>query len=133
MRGNALNEFKSVECQIMDWADDAAYSLNDIVDGVKAGFLTLERIERWAAGEPIDAPRQQLLDALGGDAGIALVRHLGDMRADQHVAVDRRLDVAAPDSAEHGPFWISSLKPRPQVLLLYWWRNSSDEPSAWNR
>jgi len=60
-----LNAFKSVECQIMDWADDAAYSLNDIVDGVKAGFLTLERIERWAAGEAIDPERQALLDELG--------------------------------------------------------------------
>jgi dGTPase len=60
-----LNAFKSVECQIMDWADDAAYSLNDIVDGVKAGFLTLERIERWAAGEAIDPEKQALLDELG--------------------------------------------------------------------
>jgi dGTPase len=31
---------------------------------VKAGFLTLERIEQWAAGEMIDAERQRWIDEL---------------------------------------------------------------------
>jgi dGTPase len=43
-----LNHFRSLECEIMDWADDTAYCLNDLVDSMNAGFLRFERVKRWA-------------------------------------------------------------------------------------
>ncbi len=46
--GDARDAFRSIELQIMDWSDDTAYSLNDIADSVKAGFITVERVEKWA-------------------------------------------------------------------------------------
>jgi len=45
--GRPLNQLKSIECQIMDWADDTAYSLHDIVDGVQARFITPQILEEW--------------------------------------------------------------------------------------
>lgn len=62
--GDQRNRLKSIECQIMDWADDTAYSLNDIVDGVNAGFLNLEKLERWAGSSQLDAEESDHLDGV---------------------------------------------------------------------
>jgi dGTPase len=56
---------RSLACQIMDWADDTAYCLNDIVDGARAGFLSQETIARWAERqENPDTHQKGLLDEL---------------------------------------------------------------------
>ena len=63
-----LNAFKSIECQIMDWADDTAYSLHDIVDGIKARFITPDTLQEWAEQQDdLSSYQVQILDDLIGE------------------------------------------------------------------
>ena len=66
--GSARNHFKSIECQIMDWADDTAYSLNDLSDSARAGFLDIAKIEAWAEKHGIASgdgtPLRDLIQAI---------------------------------------------------------------------
>lgn len=59
-----LNAFKSIECQIMDWADDTAYSLNDIVDGIHARYITVGSVTEWAEGQTLNSDQAAIIDKL---------------------------------------------------------------------
>ena len=56
------NKFRSVECQIMDWSDDTSYSLNDMVDSIKTGFITIEKIEKWAAKTSFNKKQDEIIN-----------------------------------------------------------------------
>jgi len=61
-----LNEFKSIECQIMDWADDTAYAINDLVDSISGGFITIAKLSRWQTEQPHTEFQNSIVEEING-------------------------------------------------------------------
>ncbi len=58
------NEFRSIECQIMDWADDTAYAINDIADSISGRFITIKQLEKWQAENETDKFEEEALEKI---------------------------------------------------------------------
>jgi dGTPase len=83
LRLGAIPGMKCIESQIMDWADDVAYSVHDLEDGINAGLLSLELLDS-------DTERQEL---------VTLAR-------EAYLDVPEAALLAALDRLRELPYWV---------------------------
>jgi dGTPase len=59
IRQGAPDRRRCLEAQVMDWADDVAYSVHDLEDGLNAGLITFDQLHDPAERATVAAVTQQ--------------------------------------------------------------------------
>lgn len=77
LQGRKRADFKVLECQIMDLADDISYSTYDLEDALKAGFLTpLEVLHLANTPSFLEKVTPKVIKGVGGPVSPAEVREV---------------------------------------------------------